>query len=531
MFDAMMDPEMMRIAQEQLKRIPPQELAKIQQQMMSNPELMKLATEGMKNFRPEDLRQASEQLKHTPPEEMVKISEKISSSKPEEIAAMQAQAEAHLSYELNAAEMLKSQGNKLHSQGKFHEAAEKYLRAKNNLKDIPISKCKTLQLACCSNLMSCYLRTGQFDECIKEGSEVLALDTNNVKAFYRRGQAYKEVGNLHAAVADLSKAHGISPDDETIASVLSDVQEKLKEEGGQQEMTRGVVIEEIIDEENQSVPSEVPRNLDAERSGPQPPDGGEFSHQGQSHIQASGLDSASLQSFKDNPEALRSFQNYVSSNPESLAALGAGGMSPEMVKTASDMISNMKPEELQEMLKAASSLEGSSPFFPGATANSNSNPLGMSPDMIKTATDMIGRMSEEERQRMFKVASSLKDKNPFFPMAGTETNSRRSNGTAQSLGAMLTSMMKSMSPEMMADMSQQFGIKLSKEDAEKAQQALSSFSPDSLEKMMLWAERAQKAAHHARRTKNWLLGRPGMILAICMLIVAFILHKLGFIGN
>ncbi|KAK1277132.1 hypothetical protein QJS04_geneDACA021128 [Acorus gramineus] len=34
MFDAMMDVEMMRIAQEQLKRIPPQELAKIQQQVI-----------------------------------------------------------------------------------------------------------------------------------------------------------------------------------------------------------------------------------------------------------------------------------------------------------------------------------------------------------------------------------------------------------------------------------------------------------------------------------------------------------------
>ncbi|XP_043701966.1 outer envelope protein 61-like [Telopea speciosissima] len=594
----MMDPELIRIAQEQMSRISPTELARIQEQMMSNPELVKMAAESMKNMRPEDLRNAAEQLKYARTEDMMDIGSKMANATPEEITTMRARAEAQITYELNAAQMLKKQGNELHSQGRFSDAAEKYLLARDNLKGIPVSKGRALQLPCSLNLMSCYLKTSQFDECIKEGSEVLAYDADNVKALYRRGQAYKGLGQLEDAVSDLNKAHAVSPDDETIADVLRDAKEELEREGEGRQGAGRSVLEEINEEEIRTVRAESHKSstsIEYSVTQPQEAKASECS-QGQSVSNFSGrtTEAECLQGLKDDPEAIRSFQSFISNtDPETLAGLSAGGVAPDMFKSASSMISKMSPEELQKMLGMASSFQGTSPYFPVGTAESRGDssrsgslPPGVSPDMLKTATDMMSQMSPDDLQKMFEVASSLRGKDAVSTVTAVDTNGLRSETGSKvskateistvnensdvgesscqlhsntrtgsfpspnfptsavdlqaemrnqmndpAMSQMFTSMIKNMSPEMMANMSENFGVKLSQEDAEKAQQAMSSLSPGDLDKMMRWADRIQRGVEGAKKTKNWVLGRPGMILAICILILAIILHRLGFIGS
>ncbi|KAG5248067.1 outer envelope protein [Salix suchowensis] len=578
MFRGMMDPELEKIAQEQMSRMTPADFARIQQQVMSNPELVRMATESMKNMKPDDLKQAAEQLRHTRPEEMAEIGEKMMNASPEEIAAMRARADVQETYETNAAHMLKKQGNELHSQGKFNDALRKYLLAKQNLKGTPSSKGRTLWLACSLNLMSCYLKTKQYNECIKEGSEVLGYDANNVKALYRRGQAYRELGQLEDAVSDLRKAHEVSPDDETIADILRNAEERLAQEGGHH-APRGVIIEDITDEA-ETVTSE---NLKSSSTGyqvKQPRESADISKSGKGgHNGSSEANLEALEALKDDPEAM--------------SGAKAGEVSPDMFKTASNMIGKLSPEELQRMLQMASSFQGATPFTAGRSSDSSFNglrsgvvPPNVTPDMLKTASDMMSKMSPEELQKMFEMTSSSRGNGPVPATASALKTDRSSSGvrskpteTQEKFAAdgnngfsetsssgdfltrrnappssfpastsdiqeqmrnqmkdpamqqMFTTMMKNISPEMMANMSEQFGVKLSREDAAKAQQAMSSLSPEDLDKMMRWADRIQRVAEGAKKAKNWLLGRRGMILGICMLFLAIVLHRLGFIGR
>lgn len=545
----MMDPEMMRLAQEQMSRMSPADLSRIQQQMMSNPDLVRMATDSMKHMKPEDLKFAAEQLKSTRPDEMAEIGERMANATPEELAAMRSRVDAQISYELNAAQMLKKQGNEFHNQGRFNDALEKYMRAKNNLKGVPAAKGGTILLACSLNMMSCYLKTKQYDECIKEGTEVLANDARNVKALYRRGQAYKSLGKLQKAVSDLSKALELSPDDETIADVLRDAKDKLAEEGDD-DTSGGIRIEEITDE----TPSPLSEKDQTSSS--------ESSEQNSQQLRnTSGV-------LSDDKESIRSFQNFFSqTDPQTMASLGGGkfeNLYPDMMKTASNMISKMPPEELQKMLQMASE----NPLLNRNNSNNDSSMPNFTPEMLKTATDMMNKMPAEELQKMFEMASSLNNGSqsnrninsegqesqlnsinnrnnvesgpsggflnsrsapqPSFPSSSSDIRSQLKN---PAMREMMSSMMKSMSPDMMANMSEQFGVKLSREDAEKAQQAMSSLSPENLDRLMKWADRIQRVGEGAVKTKNWLLGRQGLVLAVCMLILAMFLHWMGFIGR
>lgn len=130
----------------------------------------------------------------------------------------------------------------------------------------------------------------------------------------------------------------------------------------------------------------------------------------------------------------RSFQNFIANaSPETIAAMNPNNttdISPDMVKTASNMIGKMSPDELQRMFEMASSFERGNPSSTGSPFNTNNSfkanliPPNVTPDMLKTATDMMGKMSPEELQNMFEMASNLRGNNST-QSAGISANGSR----------------------------------------------------------------------------------------------------------
>ncbi|KAF2600116.1 hypothetical protein F2Q68_00007639, partial [Brassica cretica] len=244
---------------------------------------------------------------------------------------------------------------------------------------------------------------------------VLAYDATNIKALYIRGQAYRDLGLFEDAVSDLRKAHEVSPEDETIADVLRDVnKERLAVEGPGKTSSSGVVIEDITEED--TVISGENKKPSKEVTGRQRESNGSI------HDQGVKTDLDGLQALRDDPEAIITFQNFISkTDPDTLAALSggkAGDMSPDMFKTASSMIGKMSPEEIQKMVQTASSFKGDNPF--ASTAPSAENGFTPTPDMLKLASDMMSKMSPEEPERQEasgESSSSVRGFEPSMPSA------------------------------------------------------------------------------------------------------------------
>ncbi|KAL5062147.1 hypothetical protein RYX36_023884, partial [Vicia faba] len=261
--------------------------------------------------------------------------------------------------------------------------------------------------------------------------QVLAYDAKNLKALYRRGQAYKERGLLQDAVTDLSNALEVSPDDDIIGELLRDTKEQLIKEGGHCAPGR-LVIEEIT-EEVENVPSGNNRNSSTEQTIDQPKKSGDSSKS--YNIANNGnlkSNSGSIETLKKDPEAIRSFQNFISkADPATLASLNIGqsqDVSPDMIKASSDMIGKMSPEELQKMFDMASSFQGNNPFLKGGSSdspfNSGSVPPNVTPDMLKTVTDMISKMPLDDLKKMFEMASLIKGKESIPSAAAVDKKGR-----------------------------------------------------------------------------------------------------------
>lgn len=118
---------------------------------------------------------------------------------------------------LSDCEVLKSKANGLMKEGAYGEAIESYTKVIDVLSSSIDASVSTdasdstvfdaqfsVYVSCLNNLSMAYLKLDQLDDCIRICDRAIDIDANNLKAYYRRGSAYK----TQAAVYDRLPGNG-----------------------------------------------------------------------------------------------------------------------------------------------------------------------------------------------------------------------------------------------------------------------------------------------------------------------------------
>ncbi|KAH9679939.1 peptidylprolyl isomerase [Citrus sinensis] len=122
---------------------------------------------------------------------------------------------------IEAAGKKKEEGNVLFKAGKYERASKRYEKAVNyigydsSFSDEEKQQAKVLKITCNLNNAACKLKLKEYKQAEKLCSKVLELDSKNVKALYRRVQAYIQLVDLDLAELDIKKALEIDPDNRT----------------------------------------------------------------------------------------------------------------------------------------------------------------------------------------------------------------------------------------------------------------------------------------------------------------------------
>ncbi|XP_057474166.1 peptidyl-prolyl cis-trans isomerase FKBP62-like [Actinidia eriantha] len=136
---------------------------------------------------------------------------------------------------IEAAGKKKEEGNTLFKAGKYiraskrYEKAVKYIEYDSSFSEDEKKQTKVLKVTCNLNDAACKLKLKDYKQAEKLCTKVLELDSRNVKALYRRAQAYINLADLDLAEFDIKKALEIDPDNRDVKLEYKALKEKVKE--------------------------------------------------------------------------------------------------------------------------------------------------------------------------------------------------------------------------------------------------------------------------------------------------------------
>ncbi|KAJ8773259.1 hypothetical protein K2173_028436 [Erythroxylum novogranatense] len=126
---------------------------------------------------------------------------------------------------IEAAGRKKEEGNLLFKGEKYERAWRKYDKAadyvgeESSFGDDEEKLVKALRVSCWLNGAACCLKLVDFPKAIELCSKVLNIEFTNVKALYRRAQAYRQTADLFLAELDIKKALEVDPHNREIKSL------------------------------------------------------------------------------------------------------------------------------------------------------------------------------------------------------------------------------------------------------------------------------------------------------------------------
>lgn len=136
---------------------------------------------------------------------------------------------------IEAAGKKKEEGNVWFKAGKYARASKRYAKATgfieydSNYNDEEKEQAKVLKVSCKLNNAACKLKLKDYKEAVNLCTKVLEVDSRNVKAYYRRAQAYIQLVELELAELDIKKALEIDPDNRDVKLEYKILKDKVKE--------------------------------------------------------------------------------------------------------------------------------------------------------------------------------------------------------------------------------------------------------------------------------------------------------------
>jgi len=134
-------------------------------------------------------------------------------------------------------DLRKEEGNEFFKKGDLDRALKKYQKALTYVNveydfktDIDKEKSKRHKIPVLLNMVQVNSKQQNYSDAISNCDKVLDIDKYNIKAWYRRGQAWMALSEFDKANQDFEKARELDPENKEIQTTITLLKKKRKEQ-------------------------------------------------------------------------------------------------------------------------------------------------------------------------------------------------------------------------------------------------------------------------------------------------------------